>query len=108
MRAAAQGYLLLIGLVIIGIAVILRIGASIPEPAAPAPPSESASAVSSVATPAAAPSQDDSSSVPPRKSGDPLTRLLLQLVVIITVSYLVGWLFGRFGQPRVVGEMMAG
>jgi Kef-type K+ transport system membrane component KefB len=108
MRAAAQGYLLLVGLVIVGIAVILRIGASIPEPTAPAPSSEPASALSSVATPAAAPSQDDSSSVPPRKSGDPLTRLLLQLVVIITVSYLVGWLFGRFGQPAVVGEMMAG
>src|SRR2546428_4627216 len=39
---------------------------------------------------------------------DPLTRLFLQLFVVTSVSYLVGWIFTRFGQPAVVGEMMAG
>lgn len=108
MRAAAQGYLLLVGLAIIGITVILRIGSSIPEPTSPTLLSEPASALSSAVAPGAVPSRDQPASVPPAKAGDPLTRLLLQLVVIITVSYLVGSVFARFGQPAVVGEMMAG
>src|SRR5438445_7170568 len=41
-------------------------------------------------------------------ANDPLTRLFLQLFIVIVVSYLVGWIFTRFRQPAVVGEMMAG
>src|SRR5437868_11293909 len=41
-------------------------------------------------------------------ANDPLTRLFLQLFVVTSVSYLVGWIFTRFGQSAVVGEMMAG
>ena len=41
-------------------------------------------------------------------ANDPLTRLFLQLFVVTSISYLVGWIFTRFGQPAVVGEMMAG
>src|SRR5437773_12150231 len=41
-------------------------------------------------------------------ANDPLTRLFLQLFIVTSVSYLVGWIFTRFGQPSVVGEMMAG
>jgi Kef-type K+ transport system membrane component KefB len=41
-------------------------------------------------------------------ANDPLSRLFLQLFVVIAVSYLVGWTFTHFGQPAVVGEMMAG
>jgi len=41
-------------------------------------------------------------------ANDPLTRLFLQLFVVIVVSFLVGWIFTHFGQPTVVGEMMAG
>src|SRR5206468_9184987 len=41
-------------------------------------------------------------------ANDPLSRLFLQLFVVIAVSYAVGWLFTRCGQPAVVGEMMAG
>src|SRR5207247_10509509 len=41
-------------------------------------------------------------------ANDPLSRLFLQLFIVILVSYLVGWIFTRFGQPAVVGEMMAG
>ncbi|MBA3831087.1 MAG: cation:proton antiporter [Chthoniobacterales bacterium] len=39
---------------------------------------------------------------------DPLSRFFLQLFAVITISYSVGWLFTRCGQPAVVGEMMAG
>jgi Kef-type K+ transport system membrane component KefB len=37
-----------------------------------------------------------------------LSHLFLQLGVIISASCAVGWAFTRFGQPAVVGEMMAG
>ncbi len=37
-----------------------------------------------------------------------LRILLLQIVVICSVSRGMGWLFGKMGQPRVVGEIVAG
>lgn len=36
------------------------------------------------------------------------TALLLQLIVILTVARLCGWLLRHLGQPSVVGEMAAG
>src|SRR6266436_1051163 len=41
-------------------------------------------------------------------ANDPLSRLFLQLFVVIAVCYVIGWIFTRCGQPAVVGEMMAG
>jgi Kef-type K+ transport system membrane component KefB len=38
----------------------------------------------------------------------PLSRLLIQLLVIIVSAHLAGALFRRLGQPAVVGEMAAG
>ncbi|UMP00012.1 cation:proton antiporter [Amycolatopsis sp. EV170708-02-1] len=35
-------------------------------------------------------------------------RILLAVVVILIGVRAVGWLFGRFGQPRVLGEIVAG
>src|SRR5215470_16907919 len=37
-----------------------------------------------------------------------LFTLVLQIAVIVAVSRLVGNLFGKIRQPRVVGEMFAG
>ena len=37
-----------------------------------------------------------------------LSRLILQISIILTVSSAVGWVFMRVGQPAVLGEMMAG
>jgi Kef-type K+ transport system membrane component KefB len=37
-----------------------------------------------------------------------LSRLILQLAIILSVSSAVGWAFTRVGQPAVLGEMMAG
>ena len=34
--------------------------------------------------------------------------LLAQVASILLVARVVGWLFGRIGQPRVIGEMVAG
>src|SRR5215211_410051 len=33
-----------------------------------------------------------------------LSRLILQLAIILSVSSAVGWAFMRFGQPAVLGE----
>jgi len=40
--------------------------------------------------------------------GQPLARLLLQLIVIVASARLFGALFRRLGQPAVVGEIVAG
>src|SRR5688572_2896087 len=37
----------------------------------------------------------------------PLGLLLLQIIVILVISRVFGLLFSRFGQPGVVGEMVA-
>lgn len=37
-----------------------------------------------------------------------ITAILLALVVILVLARAVGWLFERIGQPRVVGEIVAG
>jgi Kef-type K+ transport system membrane component KefB len=39
---------------------------------------------------------------------EPLGRLLLQVIVILIATRLVGAVFVKFGQPSVVGEMFAG
>ncbi|MEO8391565.1 MAG: cation:proton antiporter [Chloroflexota bacterium] len=37
-----------------------------------------------------------------------ISMLLLQMAVVLVVARAVGWLFRRFHQPRVIGEMLAG
>lgn len=39
---------------------------------------------------------------------EPLTILLLQIIVIITFAHLFGFLFKKIGQPAVIGEIVAG
>ena len=39
---------------------------------------------------------------------EPLSRLLLQVIVIVVATRTLGSLFSRFGQPGVVGEVLAG
>lgn len=41
-------------------------------------------------------------------ANEPLSRLLVQLLVVILGARLAGVVFTRFGQPAVVGEMAAG
>jgi Kef-type K+ transport system membrane component KefB/nucleotide-binding universal stress UspA family protein len=40
--------------------------------------------------------------------GTDLFLLLIQIAAIVSASRLFGWLFSRFGQPQVIGEMIAG
>ena len=39
---------------------------------------------------------------------DPLSILLLQIIVIIAFARLFGFLFKKIGQPAVIGEIVAG
>jgi len=41
-------------------------------------------------------------------SHDPVSRLLIQFIVVVLATRGVGWLFSRVGQPSVIGEMTAG
>src|SRR5436305_11514555 len=37
-----------------------------------------------------------------------VSTLLLQIVFVLVAARAVGWLFRRFHQPQVIGEMLAG
>ncbi len=39
---------------------------------------------------------------------DPLAILLAQIVTIILVARIFGWVFKKIGQPTVIGEIIAG
>ncbi|MCI0416409.1 cation:proton antiporter [bacterium] len=43
-----------------------------------------------------------------RNFSEPISKLLLQLIVIIILARVIGNLFQRIGQPAVIGEMVAG
>ena len=38
----------------------------------------------------------------------PILILLMQIGIVLALSRLVGWIFGKFHQPQVMGEMIAG
>lgn len=73
----------------------------------PAPTTENGSAIGVVAPVAAG---DSTSLWSPLRANfkEPLSRLLLQVIVIVLATRLVGTLFARWGQPSVVGEVLAG
>jgi Kef-type K+ transport system membrane component KefB len=68
--------------------------------------------VQTAASPAASPSPESAPASPlsgiSKNLTHPLSILILQLVVIIIASRLVGKLFLKIGQPRVMGEIVAG
>jgi Kef-type K+ transport system membrane component KefB len=84
------------------IVAVLRQGASLPLPTeaagtvVSAPPTESATTGAAVANSLRTNFQH------------PLSLLFVQLLLVIGASRVVGALFGRVGQPPVVGEMAAG
>ena len=108
MKRTALYYFFVVTAVGLGVFFILRAGNQLPAPALP----PSTEAVSQIA-PRIAGAGDYSIAASVESSlqenaNDPLSRLILQLFVVIAVSYVVGGIFTRFGQPAVVGEMMAG
>jgi len=108
MKRTVQLYFLVVAVMGLGIFFILQAGNQLPSPVVP-PSTESIAQI----TPHFAGAGDSSYSASVESSlqenaNDPLSRLFLQLFVVIAVCYVVGWIFTRCGQPAVVGEMMAG
>jgi Kef-type K+ transport system membrane component KefB len=108
MKRTALFYFFVVCAVGLGVFLILQVGNQLPAPAPRLSPQSSAQI-----TPHPAEAADYSFSASVESSlwdnaNDPLSRLFLQLFIIIVVSYLVGSIFTRFGQPAVVGEMIAG
>src|SRR5215831_7804410 len=108
MKRTAQLYLLIVSIVGLGIFFILHAGSQLPSPV-PRLPTDAVAA-----TAPHSPDVNNSSFFVSVKSNlgqnatNPLSRLFLQLLIIIGVSGLIGWIFARCGQPAVIGEMVAG
>jgi Kef-type K+ transport system membrane component KefB len=108
MKRAAQLYLIIVSVVGLGIFFILHAGTQLPSPVSRLPNGSVA-----VATPNST-AVSGSSFFAAVQSGlrqnatNPLSRLFLQLFIIIGASGVVAWLFTRCGQTAVVGEMVAG
>jgi len=103
MKRNAVFYVLLLIVAGLGIAALLHTGMKLPAPVGEinpahvkAAPAESTSLVGAMGSALAVNFQH------------PLSHLFLQLLVIIGASRLLGGLFTKFGQPAVIGEMMAG
>lgn len=114
MKRTTIFYLLVVLIVGGGILGVLKLGASLP---APVHTESTAAAAKAIA--AAVPAKAAAADVPATAFGamaaglkanfdHPLSHLFIQLLVIIAASRLVGGLFAKFGQPSVIGEMMAG
>jgi Kef-type K+ transport system membrane component KefB len=108
MKRTALYYFFMVTALGVGIFFILRTGNQLPEPRL-----QLSTQNSSQVTPPQRGAGDYSFSAAVESSlwdnaNDPLTRLFLQLLVVTSISYLVGWIFAHFGQAAVVGEMIAG
>ena len=108
MKRAAQLYLIIVSVVGLGIFFILHAGSQLPPPV-------SAGSAKAIATSSAHASGAGESSLFVsvrstlwQNASNPLSRLFLQLLIIIGASALAAWLFTRFGQTAVIGEMVAG
>src|SRR5712691_10688952 len=98
MKRTAQFYLLVVSVVGFGIVCLLRLGSHLPTPVSP----NSTQTIQHVMEAGDSSFAGSLESSLEQNSSDPLTRLFLQLSVIIAVSYVVGWIFTRCGQPAVV------
>jgi len=98
-------YLTLVGLFVAGIVALLNFGSRVATN--PAPVSASVPAAGQAAAAEAVAAAGAFARLGANLK-EPLALLLLQIVVIVAAARLVGTLFARFGQPPVIGEMLAG
>lgn len=108
MKRTAQLYLIIVSIMGLGIFFVLHLGSQLPLPVSSISAEAAAQATPPV-TNAANSSFFASVASGLRQNGTgQLSRLFLQLAVILGACGGVAWIFTRCGQPAVVGEMMAG
>src|SRR5437762_5581285 len=108
MKRTARLYLLIVSIVGCGIFFILQLGSQLPQPVYP-PSTEPGAVTSSYSTDVSNSSFFASVESNFRPNATyPLSRLFLQLLIVIGASGVVAWIFTRCGQPAVIGEMVAG
>jgi len=103
MKRTTRLYIAVLTALCLGIAAIVHFGNRLPGPDA----AKAHARVAVAAAPAAGPGDSIFSSLQ-QNATDPLSRLLMQFLVIVTATRLAGGLFQKLGQPAVVGEMVAG
>jgi K+:H+ antiporter len=104
-------YVVVIGVFVAAIAGILHLGSEIVPAATSTAPHAPASQPGTTAAPAPGAHAAKSSGYLGRLRDNlatPLPLLLLQIVVILVAARLMGGLVRRWGQPAVIGEMIAG
>jgi Kef-type K+ transport system membrane component KefB len=94
-------YAVLVLVSIAGLAVLLSVGSHLQQPVSPVP------AAQAVAQAAPA-SSGGATEILRENLKNPLSLLLLQLIVIVVAARLMGMLFMKMKQPPVIGEMLAG
>jgi Kef-type K+ transport system membrane component KefB len=108
MTRSVKLYLLITSLAALGIFAVLHQGGQLVPPRAPATSEATALHPGQIA-PAAAGSFLHSAGATLYQNGtSPLSRLFLQIFIIIAAACIAGAIFIRLGQPAVVGEMIAG
>ena len=109
MKRTSIFYVVLLVVVGLGIAGVLKLGATLPSPAVAGTVTAAKDAAHAAAPVAVSPGLLGSMSAGLQENlSHPLSHLFLQLLVIIGASRLLGGLFTKFGQPSVIGEMLAG
>ena len=106
MKRTAQLYLVIVSIVGCGIFFLLHLGSDLPPPPIP---TKSAAQTSAHVTDAGNSSFFAAvASSLKENATNPLSRIFLQLLIIISASGVVAWIFTRCGQTAVIGEMVAG
>ncbi len=102
-KQTAMIYFLTIGLCLAGIFVCLYQGPHLA-------PSTSSTLTQAASHPASQVASVNSSlgALLAHNASDALSRLFLQITLIIAATWFIGWLFHHVGQPTVIGEMVAG
>jgi Kef-type K+ transport system membrane component KefB len=111
MKRTARLYLLIVSVVGLGIFFILHVGSQLPTPASRLSTEPAAVATPNTPHPNGVGGWPFLASVKSnfwQSATSPLSRLFLQLFIIIIASGVVAWLFSRCGQAAVIGEMVAG
>jgi K+:H+ antiporter len=106
-RETAWLYVIVVSVVGAGILFSLYVGVHLPPPA-PASPQIALAQEGVHRADAIRSSSPTVMSGLVHNAGTGLSRLILQLGIILSVSSAVGWAFTRGGQPAVLGEMAAG